>query len=196
MAVNEQAGSAVAGQWISARKVVTASTIGTTIEWYDFFIYSTAAGLVFNKLFFPSFSSLGGTLAAFGTFAVGFVARPVGAAVVGHFGDRVGRKKMLVFTILAMGAATFLIGVLPDYNAIGVWAPVLLVILRLLQGFGVGGEWGGSVVMALEHSADGKRGFYASWPQAGVPLGLITATLAFALASMLPDASFLAWGWR
>ena len=173
-----------------------ASLIGTTIEWYDFFLYGTAAALVFNRLFFPTFDPLTGTLAALGSYAVGFVARPVGGVVIGHFGDRVGRKSMLVLTLVVMGVATMLIGVLPTYDTAGPWAAVALVLLRLAQGFGVGGEWGGAVLIAVEHAPPGRRGFYGSWPQMGVPAGLILSTAVFATFSSLPDETFLAWGWR
>jgi metabolite-proton symporter len=176
--------------------VAIASFIGTTIEWYDFFLYGTASALIFGKLFFPTFEPLTGTLAAFGTYAVGFVARPIGGIVCGHFGDRVGRKSMLVLTLLIMGVATFMIGVLPTYERIGVWAPILLVALRFAQGFGIGGEWGGAVLMAVEHSPPGRRGFYGSWPQVGVPAGLLLATLVFRQISKLPEEQLLAWGWR
>jgi metabolite-proton symporter len=181
----------------STRRVVIASFIGTTIEWYDFFLYGTASALVFNKLFFPNFDPLAGTMAAFATYAVGFFARPVGGIVFGHFGDKIGRKSMLVTTLMLMGVATVLIGLLPTYSQIGVWAPILLVLLRFVQGFGVGGEWGGAVLMAVEHGAQGRRGFYASWVQAGVPVGLLLATGVFRLlsSSMSPE-SFLSWGWR
>jgi MFS transporter, MHS family, shikimate and dehydroshikimate transport protein len=150
---------------ISVTRVVAASFIGTTIEWYDFFLYGTAAALVFNQVFFPTLDPLVGTTASLGTYAVGFFARPVGAIVFGHFGDRLGRKSMLVTTLMLMGLATFLIGVLPTYDQIGVAAPVLLVILRFVQGFGVGGEWGGAVLMVVEHGHRGRRGLYASWVQ-------------------------------
>jgi MHS family shikimate/dehydroshikimate transporter-like MFS transporter len=180
----------------SIRKVALASFIGTAIEWYDYFLYGTAAALVFNQLFFPDFSPLAGTLASFATFAVGFFARPVGGIIFGHFGDRIGRKTMLVLTLLIMGVATFLIGLLPTYETIGVWAPILLVVLRVFQGFGVGGEWGGAVLMAVEHSPRGRRGFYGSWPQMGVPAGLLLGTLAVYLFALLPEEQFLAWGWR
>ncbi|MQA84507.1 MAG: MFS transporter [Streptosporangiales bacterium] len=180
----------------SMRQVVAASFIGTAIEWYDFFLYGTAAALVFSKLFFPNFSELAGTLAAFATFAAGFLARPLGGIVFGHFGDRIGRKSMLVVTLLVMGVATFLIGLLPTYATIGVAAPTLLVLMRLLQGFAVGGEWGGAVLMTVEHSPKARRGFYGSWPQSGAPCGLVLATGAFAAFSALPDEQFLAWGWR
>jgi len=149
------------------RQVVLASFIGTTIEWYDFFLYGTAAALVFNKLFFPNVDPLTGTLSAYGTFAIGFVARPLGGAVFGHYGDKVGRKAMLVWSLLLMGVATALIGLLPTYATLGVWAAVLLTIVRFAQGIGVGGEWGGAVLMAVEHSSEGRRGFHGSWPQMG-----------------------------
>ena len=179
------------------RRVVLASFIGTTIEWYDYFIYGTAAALVFNKLFFPSLDPFTGTIAAFGTFAVGFFARPIGGLVFGHYGDKLGRKTMLITTLVMMGVATFLIGCLPTYAAIDVAAPVLLVVLRFIQGFGVGGEWGGAVLMAVEHGHKGRRGFYASWAQAGVPVGLLLATGIFSLLNaQLTDEQFIAWGWR
>ena len=181
---------------VSIRMVALASFAGTTIEWYDFFLYGTAAALVFNKVFFPTFAPLAGTLAAYGTYAVGFVARPLGGVVIGHFGDRIGRKSMLVLTLVMMGAATFLIGLLPTFNQIGLWAAVALVALRIVQGFGVGGEWGGAVLMAVEHAPPGSRGFYGSWPQIGVPAGLLLATGAFSLVSLLPQDQFLSWGWR
>jgi len=180
----------------SIRQVVLASFIGTTIEWYDFFLYGTAAALVFHKLFFPEFSPLAGTMASFGTFAVGFFARPLGGIVFGHYGDRLGRKAMLVTTLSLMGLATFLIGVLPGYDQIGVAAPALLVALRFIQGFGVGGEWGGAVLMAVEHGHRGRRGLYGSWVQAGVPVGLLLSTGVYAVCSSLPERQFLAWGWR
>jgi MHS family shikimate/dehydroshikimate transporter-like MFS transporter len=180
----------------SVARVVLASFIGTTVEWYDFFLYGTAAALVFNELFFPTFDRLTGTMAAFGTYAVGFFARPVGGIIFGHFGDRLGRKSMLVTTLMLMGLATFLIGVLPTYNQIGVTAPILLVLLRFIQGFGVGGEWGGAVLMAVEHGHRGRRGLYASWVQAGVPAGSLLATGVFALFYRLPRESFMTWGWR
>lgn len=178
------------------RRVVIASFIGTTIEWYDFFLYGTAAALVFNKLFFPNFDALAGTMAAFATYAVGFFARPLGGIVFGHFGDKIGRKSMLVTTLMLMGVATVLIGLLPTYEQIGVTAPILLVTLRFVQGFGVGGEWGGAVLMAVEHGHESKRGFHASWVQAGVPVGLLLANGVFHLASSMDEKAFLAWGWR
>ena len=181
----------------SIRRVILASFIGTTIEWYDFFLYGTAAALVFNRLFFPNVDSLTGTLSAFGTFAVGFIARPFGGLIFGHFGDRLGRKSMLVTSLLIMGVATFVIGLLPTYHSIGVLAPILLVSMRFAQGIGVGGEWGGAVLMAVEHSAGTKRGFHGSWPQMGVPAGLLLSTIVFSIcSSAFSDAEFLAWGWR
>jgi MFS transporter, MHS family, shikimate and dehydroshikimate transport protein len=179
------------------RQVILASFIGTTIEWYDFFVYGTAAALVFNRLFFPTLDPLTGTLFAYGTFAFGFVARPLGGVVFGHFGDRIGRKTVLVWSLLIMGVATVVIGVIPTYDRIGVWAPTLLVMLRFIQGFGVGGEWGGAVLLAVEHSGGVRRGLHGSWPQMGVPAGLLLATGVFALLSARLSASaFLAWGWR
>jgi MHS family shikimate/dehydroshikimate transporter-like MFS transporter len=179
------------------RRVVVASFIGTTIEWYDFFLYGTAAALVFNRLFFPTLDPVAGTLSAYGTFAVGFVARPLGGAVFGHYGDRLGRKRMLVWSLSIMGVATALIGLTPTYDQIGIWAPVLLVVLRFVQGFGVGGEWGGAVLLAVEHSGGARRGFHGSWPQMGVPGGLLLSTGVFAaVSSWLPEPEFLAWGWR
>jgi MHS family shikimate/dehydroshikimate transporter-like MFS transporter len=189
----ERVGGEHEGQTSSIRQVVAASFIGTAIEWYDFFLYGTAAALVFPALFFPEFSELAGTLAAFSTYAVGFAARPLGGIVFGHYGDRIGRKTMLILSLLIMGIATFLIGLLPTFEQVGVLAPVLLVVLRFCQGIGVGGEWGGAVLMAVEHSPEGRRGFYGSWPQMGVPAGLLLANLVFAATSAwLPEA----WGWR
>src|SRR5687768_7639450 len=180
----------------SIRTVAMASLIGTTIEWYDFFLYGTAAALVFNRLFFPTFDPLTGTLAAFGTYAVGFVARPVGGIILGHYGDEIGRKSMLILTLMIMGVATFLIGLLPTYEDIGPWAAVALVLLRIAQGFGVGGEWGGAVLMAVEHAPPGRRGYYGSWPQIGVPAGLLISTAVFSYFAAMPEAAFLSWGWR
>ena len=176
--------------------VVLASFIGTTIEWYDFFLYGTAAALVFPQLFFPTIEPRLGTMAAFATYAVGFFARPLGGVVFGHFGDKLGRKAMLVTTLMIMGVATCLIGLLPTYAQVGPLAPVLLVLLRFIQGFGVGGEWGGAVLMAVEHGHARRRGFYASWVQAGVPVGLLLANGVFHIFSSLPEKDFLAWGWR
>jgi MHS family shikimate/dehydroshikimate transporter-like MFS transporter len=177
-------------------RIVWASVLGTVIEWYDFLIYGTAAALVFNKLFFPTLDPLAGTLAAFGAYAVGFVARPLGGAVFGHFGDKLGRKAMLMTTMMIMGVGTFLIGCLPTYSQIGIWAPVFLILLRLLQGIGVGGEWGGAVLMVIEHAPANKRGFYGSLVQIGFPAGIAGSTATFLLLSYLPEADFLSWGWR
>jgi MHS family shikimate/dehydroshikimate transporter-like MFS transporter len=179
------------------RQVILASFIGTTIEWYDFFLYGTAAALVFNRLFFPTLDPLAGTLSAYGTFAVGFIARPLGGAIFGHYGDRLGRRTMLVWSLLIMGIATALVGLIPTYDRIGVWAPVLLVLLRFVQGIGVGGEWGGAVLMAVEHSGGQRRGFHGAWPQMGVPGGLLLSTGVFALFSTsLSESELLRWGWR
>lgn len=178
-------------------EAIVASTIGTTIEWYDFFLYGTAAALVFPALFFPEADAFTGQILAFSTFTIGFFARPLGGVVFGYMGDRIGRKSALVTTLLLMGISTLLIGFLPTYAEIGVAAPVLLTLLRFLQGLGVGGEWGGAVLMALEYGHRGRRGFYASWPQAGVPLGLLASTGVMALCqSSLTPEEFLAWGWR
>jgi MFS family permease len=180
----------------SKRGIFAASFIGTAIEWYDYYIFGTAAALVFGSLFFPQFSPVAGTLAAFATFAVGFIARPLGAAVIGHFGDRIGRKSMLVLTLLMTGGATFAIGVLPTFAAIGIAAPILLVLLRLVQGFGVGGEWGGAVLIATEHAAPRRRALYGSFAQFGVPVGVLTSNLAFLAVSGMSTEDFLAYGWR
>jgi MFS transporter, MHS family, shikimate and dehydroshikimate transport protein len=189
----ERLGGEDEGQISSVRQVALASFIGTAIEWYDFFLYGTAAALVFGSLFFPEATPLQGTLLAFATYGVGFFARPVGGIIFGHYGDRIGRKTMLVLSLLIMGVATFLIGLLPTFEQVGVVAPILLVVLRLLQGIGVGGEWGGAVLMAVEHAPPGRRGFFGSWPQMGVPAGLLLANVVFAVTSAtLPEA----WGWR
>jgi MFS transporter, MHS family, shikimate and dehydroshikimate transport protein len=180
----------------SPRKVAVASAVGATIEWYDFFLYGTAAGLVFDKLFFNALDGAAAQFAAFGTFAVGFLARPIGGILFGHFGDRIGRKKMLVLTLLIMGVGTAAIGLLPSYDSIGVWAPVLLIVLRILQGIGVGGEYCGAVLLAVEYAPPERRGFLGSFAHIGVPGGLLLASGAFSLAAMLPDEAFLAWGWR
>lgn len=177
-------------------RIVWASVLGTVVEWYDFLIYGTAAALVFNKLFFPTMDPLAGTIAAFSAYAVGFVARPLGGAIFGHFGDRAGRKEMLTLTMLIMGAGTFLIGCLPTYEQIGIWAPILLVLFRLMQGIGIGGEWGGAVLMVIEHAPDKKRGFYGSLVQVGFPAGIALSTATFLLLTMLPQEDFLSWGWR
>ncbi|MGA4799935.1 MFS transporter [Streptomyces lavendulocolor] len=181
----------------SLKRIVAASLIGTTIEWYDFFLYGSAAALVFNKLFFPGSDPLVGTLLSFLTYAVGFAARPLGALVFGHYGDRLGRKKLLVLSLLLMGGATFAIGLLPTHATIGTAAPVLLTVLRLVQGFALGGEWGGAVLLVSEHGDAGRRGFWASWPQTGAPAGQLLATgVLSALTALLSDAAFTSWGWR
>lgn len=178
------------------KRVVFASSIGTIIEWYDFLIYGTAAALVFNKLFFPAEDPLVGTLAALGSAAVGFFARPFGGAVFGYLGDRLGRKSMLLLTLVIMGLGTFAIGLLPTYDQIGIWAPILLVTLRIVQGIGLGGEWGGAALMVLEHAPKNRRGFCGSLVQVGFPIGLILSAGVFALVSKLPEEDFLSWGWR
>ncbi|WP_405013674.1 MFS transporter [Kitasatospora sp. NBC_01539] len=179
------------------RKVVAASLIGTTIEWYDYFLYGTAAALVFGKVFFPDSDPLTGTLLSFLTYAIGFAARPLGALVFGHFGDRIGRKRLLVLSLVLMGGATTLIGFLPTYRQIGVAAPLLLTALRLVQGFALGGEWGGAVLLVSEHGDSRRRGFWASWPQGGAPAGnLLAAGVLSVLTGVLSDEAFLSWGWR
>ncbi|WP_189550969.1 MFS transporter [Streptomyces lavendofoliae] len=181
----------------SLKKIVAASLIGTTIEWYDFFLYGAAAALVFNELFFPDSDPLVGTLLSFLTYAVGFLARPLGALVFGHFGDRLGRRKLLVLSLLMMGGATFLIGLLPTHATVGSAAPVLLTVLRLVQGFALGGEWGGAVLLVAEHGDARRRGFWASWPQTGAPAGQLLATgVLAALTAVLPEGAFASWGWR
>src|SRR5829696_902078 len=190
----ERIGGEDAGMPTSIRKVIVASFIGTTIEWYDYFIFATAAALFFPDVFFPGFGDTTGTILAYTTFAVGFGARPLGGLVFGHYGDRIGRKTMLVATLLIMGTSTFLVGALPGYDAIGILAPILLVLLRVLQGIGLGGEWGGAVLMAVEHSDDGGRGLNGSWPQIGVPAGLVLGTGAFALINTVSGDA--AWAWH
>ncbi|QTJ67481.1 MULTISPECIES: MFS transporter [unclassified Rhodococcus (in: high G+C Gram-positive bacteria)] len=179
------------------RTVVAASLLGTTVEWYDFFLYATAASLVFNQLFFPDQTSFVGTMLAFATFAVGFVVRPIGGVVFGHIGDRIGRKKTLALTMFIMGIATALMGVLPTAEQVGVLAPVLLLLLRILQGFALGGEWAGAVLLAVEHSPARRRGLFGSIPQIGLALGLALGTGVFAaLQVIFDDAQFLSYGWR
>lgn len=179
------------------RRVVMASVIGATIEWYDFFLYGVVAGIIFNKLYFPNSSPVVSTMLAYGTFAVGFLSRPLGGVIFGHFGDKIGRKSMLIMTLIIMGVSTFLIGVLPTYAQIGIAAPILLLLLRVLQGIGLGGEWGGAVLMAYEYAPKSRRGFYASLPQIGLAIGLCLASGVVALLSfILTDAQFLLWGWR
>jgi len=176
--------------------IVAASAIGTTIEWYDFLIYGTAASLVLNKLFFPTEDPLVGKLLAIGTIGVGFFARPIGAIVFSHFGDRLGRKSMLILTLVSMGVATMLIGLLPTYGSIGIAAPMLLVVCRLVQGIAIGGEWGGAVLMTTEHSPSHRRGFYGSMVQIGFPLGMALGTASFFALASLNDKQFVSWGWR
>jgi len=182
---------------VQLRRAIVASTIGTAIEWYDFFLYSTVTGLVFAKLFFPHSDPLVGTLEAFAIYAVGFVARPIGAAIFGHYGDRIGRKATLIATLMLMGIATFLVALVPTYDSIGIWGAVILTVLRFVQGVGVGGEWGGSVLLSMEWArSHGSRGFIASWPQFGVPCGLFLANLAVLGFSNMSGDQFLDWGWR
>src|SRR6202167_2927243 len=182
---------------VQLRRAVIAATVGTTIEWYDFFLYSVVTGLVFAQLFFPKSDPLVGTLQAFAIYAVGFVARPVGAAIFGHYGDRIGRKSTLIATLLLMGVATFLVAFVPSYEQIGIWGAVLLTVLRFIQGVGVGGEWGGSVLLSMEWTkTNAHRGFVASWPQFGVPAGLFLANLAVLAVSAATGDQFLTWGWR
>ena len=178
------------------RNTVLASVFGSVIEWYDFFLYATMAALVFNTEFFPDFDPLVGTMVAFATFAAGFVTRPVGGLIFGHFGDKIGRKKILVITMLIMGISTFLMGVLPTYDQIGIWAPILLLLLRMAQGIGLGGEWGGAAILTFEHAPRGKRGLFSSWPQTGVPIGLLLSTAAVALVSIPGDQALVDWTWR
>lgn len=181
----------------SLAKIITVSSAGSAIEWYDFFIYSTAAALIFNKLFFPSADPLAGTLLAFSTFAIGFLARPLGGLIFGHFGDKIGRKKALVAALFLMGGSTTLIGVLPTFESVGVLAPIALVVLRIAQGIAVGGQWGGAVLIATENAPRNKRGLYGSFAQLGVPLGLVASTLVFlGVSSWLSEAALVAWGWR
>ena len=179
------------------RKVVLASMIGTTIEWYDFFLYGTASALVFGKLFFPKADPTTGVMLSFATYALGFVARPLGGLVFGHFGDRIGRKQLLMMSLMLMGGSTVLIGLLPTFNEVGLFAPLALVMLRLVQGFAVGGEWGGAVLMVTEYGEARRRGFWAGWPQAGVPAGnLLAAAVLAIMAAAQTEAEFLDWGWR
>lgn len=197
-AIKGKLGGEQTGQKTSMMQVAVASWIGTSIEWYDFYLYGTASALVLGPLFFsPKFSPLAAQLAAFATFWVGFAARPVGGIIFGHFGDRIGRKTMLVLTVVMMGGATLLVGCLPTYSVIGIWAPALLVLLRFVQGVAIGGEWGGAVLMATEYSSTNRRGFYGSWPQMGAPVGLLLSTLVFSwVSSSFSKQGFLAFGWR
>src|SRR5437899_6022173 len=177
-------------------RAVVASTVGTSIEWYDYFLFATMAALVFPALFFPKSDPVTGTLNSFGILFVGFLARPVGAWLFGTYGDRIGRKATLIATLLFMGIATFLIGVMPTYSSIGLWAAVILIVLRLCQGIGVGGEWGGSVLMSMEWGSRKRKGFLGSWPQFGVPVGLLTSTLVVSITAGATGSSFAVWGWR
>lgn len=180
----------------SHRLAGISSMVGTTIEWYDFFIYGAAAALIFNKLFFPNLDPMTGVLAAFATYAVGFLGRPLGGVVFGHFGDKVGRKSMLLLTLMLMGIPTILIGLLPTYDSIGYWATFCLVILRFVQGMAMGGEWGGAVLMAIEHAPEGNKGFWGSLPQASVGAGMMLASLALGAVSLLPEETLFSWAWR
>ncbi|HET6499785.1 MAG TPA: MFS transporter [Amycolatopsis sp.] len=180
----------------AAARSAVVSGIGTSIEWYDFYLYGTAGALVFNKLFFPEINPLAGVLASFGVFAAGFVTRPLGGIIFGHFGDRIGRKRMLIVSMLIMGLATFCVGLLPTYAEVGIAAPVLLVILRVIQGLAVGGEWSGAALLAIETAPAGRRGLYGSFPQMGVPFGNFASTLVFSAVASLPREQFLSWGWR
>lgn len=184
------------GEHRRVSRIALASAVGTVIEWYDFFLYGVLAALVLNHIFFPEYSPFIGTLLSYTTFAVGFIARPIGGIIFGHFGDRIGRKKVLVLTLLIMGISTALIGVLPSFHSIGLAAPILLLLLRILQGIGIGGEWGGAVVLAIEHAPKGRRSFYGSYPQIGVPAGLMLSAGVVAILNQLPGNEFLAWGWR
>ncbi|WP_020664697.1 MFS transporter [Amycolatopsis benzoatilytica] len=179
-----------------SRRAAIASLVGTTIEWFDFFVYGLAAALVFGKLFFPAFDTHSGQLASFATLAVAFVARPIGAAVFGHLGDKLGRRSTLIMTLSIMGVSTGLIGALPTYHSIGIAAPILLITLRLSQGLAVGGEWGGAVLMSVEHAPPSRRRLFGSAPQMGSPLGLVLATAVMSAVSALPNDQLLAWGWR
>src|SRR5580698_1147587 len=198
MATSSEAATIDAGEHRrQLRRAILAGTIGTAIEWYDFFLYSTVTGLVFAKLYFPRADPLVGTLEAFGVYAVGFLARPIGAAIFGHYGDRLGRKAALIATLLLMGIATFLVALVPGYDRIGIWGAVILTFLRFVQGIGVGGEWGGSVLLSMEWAqSNSHRGFIASWPQFGVPAGLFLANLVVLAVSAATGDQFLTWGWR
>jgi MFS transporter, MHS family, shikimate and dehydroshikimate transport protein len=180
----------------ASTRAAFSSFIGTTVEWYDYFLYGTAAALVFPKVFFNELTPELATLASMASFAVAFILRPLGGMVIGHFGDRIGRKKMLIFTLLVMGLCTAGIGFLPSYNAVGYWSPALLILLRVVQGFALGGEWGGAALMSVEHAPEGRRGLFGATMQMGVPAGLLVSTGAFAVVSSLPDTQFFAWGWR
>jgi len=195
--INAGSGLSDAEHGIQLRRAVIASTVGTAIEWYDFFLYGAVTAIVFAKLYFPNTDPLSGTLLSFGVYAVGFVARPVGAAIFGHYGDRIGRKATLIATLMLMGVATFLVAFVPSYESIGIWGAIILTVLRFIQGVGVGGEWGGSVLLSMEWArTPGSRGFIASWPQFGVPCGLLLSNLAFLAFSTISGDQFITWGWR
>jgi metabolite-proton symporter len=181
----------------SIMKIAIASAIGCSIEWYDFFLYGVVSAIVFNKLFFPSSDQTVSMMLTWTTYAVGFLARPLGAIIFGHFGDRIGRKTILILTLVIMGTATFAVGLLPTYQEIGIWAPIGLLVLRVFQGIGIGGEWGGAVLLSIEHSPRQRRGFYGAWPQIGVPAGMcLSAGVVAVISLFLSDADFAAWGWR
>jgi metabolite-proton symporter len=195
--INAGSGLSDAEHGRQLRRAVIASTVGTAIEWYDFFLYGAVTAIVFAKLYFPNTDPLSGTLLSFGVYAVGFVARPVGAAIFGHYGDRIGRKATLIATLMLMGVATFLVAFVPSYESIGIWGAIILTVLRFIQGVGVGGEWGGSVLLSMEWArTPGSRGFIASWPQFGVPCGLLLSNLAFLAFSTISGDQFITWGWR
>ena len=197
LALGRDAPAAAPDAALQLRRAVIAATVGTTIEWYDFFLYSIVTGLVFAKLYFPKSEPLTGTLEAFAIYAVGFIARPIGAAIFGHYGDRIGRKSTLIATLMLMGVATFAVAFVPTFETIGMWGAVILTILRFVQGVGVGGEWGGSVLMSMEWTrTNAHRGFAASWPQFGVPAGLFLANLVVLGSSWVSGPAFLTWGWR
>jgi MFS transporter, MHS family, shikimate and dehydroshikimate transport protein len=196
MSTMSQAAKTGDGPPMSIGTIALASAIGTTIEWYDFFLYGVMTPLVLNKLFFPNADVVVSTMLAYGTFFVGFLSRPIGGVIFGHYGDRIGRKTVLILTVLIMGIATFLIGFLPTYATAGMWAPIMLLALRVFQGIGIGGEWGGAVLMAVEHSPGGRRGFYGSWPQIGVPAGLLISAGVVNALSFMNNDDFFAWGWR
>lgn len=180
----------------TAKRALIASLIGSSIEWFDYFLYGTVASLVFNKIFFPNFDPVVGLLLSYLSFALPFFIRPLGGIVFSHIGDKIGRKKTLVLTLSLMGGATVLIGLLPDYQAIGVWAPILLITMRCIQGLGIGGEWGGALLLAVEYSGKNNRGFFGSIPQMGVTVGMLLGTLAVSMMTVLPEAQFMSWGWR
>src|SRR6185437_96344 len=195
--INKEAAMTDTKSDVSITKIAIASAIGCSIEWYDFFLYGVVSAIVFNKLFFPASDPYISTMLTWTTYAVGFLARPVGAIIFGHFGDRIGRKTILILTLVIMGAATFALGLLPTYQEIGIWAPISLLALRVFQGIGIGGEWGGAVLLSIEHSPREKRGFYGAWPQIGVPAGMfLSAGVVAVISFFISDVEFAAWGWR